>query len=503
MPLTNLLTRPVARTNLGPWNRLARPGSQAGTGSELTNISGRQGNSIPIITEPQNRPTSSNDAPSQSPVQDEPANSIDALVSSFLDQLSALSLELSEPRNPAAIEAPQATVSVSAPDKEAPVELRRYVEFPRSPDLFESSAIDELTFEEAADLFLGIARSERNATMISFLQTARGQVRVRTVLHLSGGNRHSFAGFAALFARESPEAPIELLIRKIDERVGRPGERPIVYDSMRALDQEDAAVLLLRAWALYRTGNYRDALSLCDKSIQLDPDRTHAWCYRGLILLGLGRAEEALHSCEQANDLDRADSFAWAARGTALAELGVSHEALAALEQSISMGEDAPAVHFKRAQVLLALDRWREGIALLDEALRRFARSNDPFAGDTRGMVRSLLASLSSPGTLQHSTKALLLVYRKYQAMAALGQGLIECIPDILSPALSHEDAGRWLDSWRAAAEGVSQLQTAVRFLDYAVRYRRTPDTRVFTDLPKEERIALERLIGLDIEAIA
>jgi len=87
--------------------------------------------------------------------------------------------------------------------------------------------------------------------------------------------------------------------------------------------------------------------------------------------------------------------------------------------------------------------------------------------------------------------------------MAALGQGLIECIPDILSPALSHEDAERWLDSWSAAAEGVSQLQTAVRFLDYAVRYRRTPDTRVFTDLPKEERIALERLIGLDIEAIA
>jgi hypothetical protein len=105
---------------------------------------------------------------------------------------------------------------------------------------------------------------------------------------------------------------------------------------------------------------------------------------------------------------------------------------------------------------------------------------------------------LFAPRILQLSIKVLLLVYRKRNALSALGRGLMDCIPDVVSlTALSDADAVLWRDSWKTAAEPCPQFRLTLRFLDLAVRYRKNRDRGIFMDLPQEERKAIEPLIGL------
>jgi len=88
--------------------------------------------------------------------------------------------------------------------------------------------------------------------------------------------------------------------------------------------------------------------------------------------------------------------------------------------------------------------------------------------------------------------------------LAALGQGLIECIPELATSETCDDlDALLWLDSWQQAAGDYVEFRLPLRLLRSAVRYRKTRDLHIFMDLPQEERALLEPLVGVHIEAIA
>ena len=88
--------------------------------------------------------------------------------------------------------------------------------------------------------------------------------------------------------------------------------------------------------------------------------------------------------------------------------------------------------------------------------------------------------------------------------LSALGRGLIECIPDVISSnTLTDADACLWRDSWQMTAERYLEFRLPLRLLDSTVRYRMTRDLEIFMDLTQEERALLEPLVGVHIEAIA
>ena len=52
-------------------------------------------------------------------------------------------------------------------------------------------------------------------------------------------------------------------------------------------------------------------------------------------------------------------------------------------------------------------------------------------------------------------------------------------------------------------AERYPEFRLPLRLLDSTVRYRMSHDLQIFMDLTQEERVLLEPLVGVHIEAIA
>jgi len=284
---------------------------------------------------------------------------------------------------------------------------------------------------------------------------------------------------------------------------GRPKQALASFEKAIQLDQEDSFAWISRGMALSDLGCYEEASSSFAKAAELAPQDEMAHIYLGAALMELKRHEQALAHAEKAAKLNSHQPLAWALRGIALAALRRHTDALASLGRAIELGEESSFVYFKRAQILLQQDRWREGSAALDQALARFARSDNPDAGNTAELVRLLQRALDDEKLLRLRIKVLVLLYYKHKVLNALGQGLVESISDLLSPVFTDATARRWLDQWQALARERAEFSLPLRLLDSAVCYRETQDLRVLMELPPEERVLLEPLLGVNLQATA
>ncbi len=286
--------------------------------------------------------------------------------------------------------------------------------------------------------------------------------------------------------------------------LSRPSEALNASDVAIKLDGKDAAAWTTRGAALADLELFQEALEAFSKAVQLEPANPKARIHKCAALIELNRPDEALEQVQKAIELSPTEAGAWVLKASALYRKEQYDESLECFRKAISLGEDSSFVRYKVVELLLALDRWCEAAAHLDEALDRFAHSENPDAGDTGALIRRLIPSLFDPKILQLSIKVLLLIYQKHNMLGALGQGLIGCIPDVMSSAaFSDEDASLWLESWRMMAANFREFHLPVRLLDSAVRYRETRDLGIFMALPQEERKLLEPLVGVHVEAIA
>ncbi len=287
-------------------------------------------------------------------------------------------------------------------------------------------------------------------------------------------------------------------------RLARPDDALRSCEAAIRLDGAFAEAWTTRGAAFADLELYEEALEAFSKAVLLEPRNATARMNLSATLIELRRFDDALEQAARVLEIHPEEPGAWVLQGTALHGKGDYQESLRCFQKALSLGENSAFVRFRVGELLLALDRWREGAEYLDKTLGDFARSENPAGGDARALIRHLLPNMFAPRILQLSIKVLLLIYRKHRLLGALGQGLLECIPDILSAdGLSDADASLWLDSWRMTAEPFPEFRLPLRLLGSAVRYRKTQDLGILMDLPQEERKLLEPLLGAHIEAIA
>ncbi len=286
-------------------------------------------------------------------------------------------------------------------------------------------------------------------------------------------------------------------------QAGNPREALASLEKALELDERDFVAWLSRGMALSDLGCYEEALPCFEKASALERADPMPLVYLGAALMELKRHDQALARADEAIGLDAGLPLAWALRGTALAALERYEEALDSFERALERGERSSFVAFKRAQLLLRLGRWREGSAALDQALARFAHARQADAGNTAELVRMLQSDLENEKALRLRIKVLVLLYCKHGALNALGQGLVESIPDLLSPVFSDASAGRWLDAWQSLAGAHPEFTLPLHLLAAAVAYRETHDPRSLMHLPPEERSLLEPLLGVKLQATA
>jgi len=89
--------------------------------------------------------------------------------------------------------------------------------------------------------------------------------------------------------------------------------------------------------ALDELGRHEEALSACEKAIELKPDFAGAWCNKGVALINLDRYEEALSACEKAIELKPNFALAWYNKACAYSLKGEKENVLRHLSKAIEL----------------------------------------------------------------------------------------------------------------------------------------------------------------------
>ena len=277
--------------------------------------------------------------------------------------------------------------------------------------------------------------------------------------------------------------------------LGRLGEALASFDQALKIQPDFHEAWNNRGMALFNLGRLEEAIASFDQALKFKPDSHKAWSNRGIALSQLGKLEEAIASFDQALKFKPDLHQAWNNRGYTLIKLGQLEEALASCERAIELGNQSSPVFFNQAIVLLALNRWDEGITTLNNALNRLTDGKEPSADDTELIIRNLFNSTQDAANWKTRLTSLITLYEKYQAMSALGQGLVRSIPVFMSEMVSDKAAQKWLQVWQELGSNYTEFQIPLRLLDAAVRYREKGDKRVLLELPIEERELLKPLL--------
>lgn len=121
---------------------------------------------------------------------------------------------------------------------------------------------------------------------------------------------------------------------------------------------------------LYRTGQFRDALSAFDRSIQLQRDFYPAWYQRGNVLYALGDEIAAIGSFDRTVEIKPDFYWAWRDRGALLSAMGDIQEAMQSFDRAVEIQPDDQVVWYMRGNLLTQnLGRYEEALASYQRAL--------------------------------------------------------------------------------------------------------------------------------------
>lgn len=101
--------------------------------------------------------------------------------------------------------------------------------------------------------------------------------------------------------------------------------------------------------ALLQMGRYDEAISYCEKALEIDPNSKVDLNNKTMALAGLGKYEDALVCCNKVLDLDPPNRVALNNKGATLASLKRYEEALSCFDKVLSIDpNDSSAVENKK-----------------------------------------------------------------------------------------------------------------------------------------------------------
>ena len=142
------------------------------------------------------------------------------------------------------------------------------------------------------------------------------------------------------------------------------GERPVLDFGAYKLDARE---LLLASISFFNLKKYPEALAVCERVFEIDPDWTIAWYMKSLILNQLGRNQEALDWLNSNSDPD--DYYLPLAKAIQFNALKRYQEALIYFDRLLEMRPGDETVLGDKGIALERLNRFREGLDCYDQIL--------------------------------------------------------------------------------------------------------------------------------------
>ena len=134
------------------------------------------------------------------------------------------------------------------------------------------------------------------------------------------------------------------------------------------VDLQLAGIVFGRGTVYSQLRRFEDALSDFNRAVELNPDITNAYFYRGMVLGQLGREKEALESLTEAIAREASPEPLFI-RGEILSRMKRYEEAVADLSLALQMDPSNPFFYQSRGQTLTELGRYQEALRDCNRAL--------------------------------------------------------------------------------------------------------------------------------------
>ncbi|WP_069804394.1 tetratricopeptide repeat protein [Thermogemmatispora onikobensis] len=177
---------------------------------------------------------------------------------------------------------------------------------------------------------------------------------------------------------------------------GQPQRAIELYSRALAIagDEAEAILYLRRGEACYQAGQYRQALSDCEKALRLHPALAEAHYLRGRICTRLAAYQQALSSYTRALELDPGLAMhIYPERAALYQRRKELHAALHDYCRALEYSPHEPSLAFQRAFIYLQLREPRQAIADLNSVLQ--ARPNFACAYHYRALASLYLQDLA------------------------------------------------------------------------------------------------------------
>ena len=176
------------------------------------------------------------------------------------------------------------------------------------------------------------------------------------------------------FCAETPEfrveTPEEMLISMRTPLLSLPFSRDRREGIDRwTWDMEESRIWALRGYALVHLERVREALSCCDKALELNPRNVNAWIVEALCYELLEKWQEAIYSCDKAIELDLKNTAAWRRKGGAISRSGRHEEALTCYDRALEINPKDWASLNEKGLALYHLGRYEEALECIDKSL--------------------------------------------------------------------------------------------------------------------------------------
>jgi serine/threonine protein kinase len=124
-----------------------------------------------------------------------------------------------------------------------------------------------------------------------------------------------------------------------------------------------------KGFSLSSLGRFDEALTCCNKALEIAPQLTKTWSCKGDILRNLGRFDEALTCCNKALEIDPQYTKTWSCKGDILINLDRFDEAILCYDKALEIDPRDTIALNNKAVSLKSLDRFDEAILCCNKAL--------------------------------------------------------------------------------------------------------------------------------------
>jgi tetratricopeptide (TPR) repeat protein/serine/threonine protein kinase len=261
-------------------------------------------------------------------------------------------------------------------------------------------------------------------------------------------------------------------------RLNKYPEMLTVCDRTLALEPENVSAWGNRAAALNGLGRYQEGLFACDRAIQIQPTHVTAWVNRSSALNGLRRFQEMISSCDEALGIDPAHSGAWYNKGLAQHFLNQNEEAVLSYGRSLDLEPSNFDALLNLGSALTSIGRYDEAVTALDRAIE--INSDNSYAWSAKGNALNLLqrhqeanhACDRAVSLDENNTRVWLVKAYALNQLERYDESILACEKAL---ALNPADFRAWFNRG-VALHSIKRYEQANSAFDHALSISSSPD---------------------------